>query len=74
LADANRATTVAFVNMKTDQRWTALSKLFFHGDGMESPGYVVVPDDMPHDRYKVFYEFMANGKVENTSHYFEADL
>jgi hypothetical protein len=65
---------IAFVNVKTGQKWSALSMLYFHGDETESPSDVVVPNDLPHGRYRVFYEFMQNGKVESTSHYFEADL
>lgn len=65
---------IAFVDVKTAQKWTALSTLYFHGDETESPSDVVVPNDLPHGRYKVFYEFMEDGKVTSTSHFFEVDL
>jgi hypothetical protein len=65
---------IAFVNTKTDQKWTTLSNYYFHGEGTESPGDVDLPGDLPKGHYKVFYEFMENGKVQSTSHYFEVDL
>jgi len=65
---------VAFVNVKTGQKWNAPSTLYFHGDEVESSGKVVVPNDLPHGHYRVFYEFMEDGKVKSTSHYFEIDL
>jgi hypothetical protein len=64
----------AFVDVKTGQKWNAQAMLYFHGDETESPSDVVVPKDLPQGRYRVFYEFMENGKVESTSHYFEVDL
>jgi len=65
---------LAFVDVKTGQKWTALSNLYFHGDETDSPADVVVPKDLPHGRYKVYYEFMENGNIKSTSHYFEVDL
>ena len=65
---------IAFVNMKSGQKWIAQSTLYFHGDETESPSGVVVPKDVPPGHYKVFYEFTEKGKVTGTSHYFEFDL
>ena len=65
---------IAFVKVKTGQKWNAQSMLYFHGDETESPSEVVVPTDLPHGHYRVFYEFMEDGKVKSTSHYFEVDF
>lgn len=68
-------TRVAFVNTKTGHKWTASSSKSFEGRGQAGgTDEVTLPENLPHGHYRVFYEFLENGKVICTSHYFETDL
>jgi len=70
-------TEIAFQNVKSGQKWNLPagpdSRL---NDGMQGGGAnrVTLPNDLPKGRYRVFLEYLQQGKVVSTSHYFETDL
>jgi hypothetical protein len=73
----NLATQIVFQNATTKQRFTMPVALKYELRGQGSSFEikdVVLPKDLPNGHYQVFYEFLHDGKVVYTSHYFEADL
>lgn len=71
----NLTTGIAFRNVKTGQKWSMPAN-FKLTDRAQVGGIkdVTLPKDLPSGRYRVFYEFLQDGKVVCTSHYFETDL
>lgn len=74
---ANLTTEIAFQNVKTGQKWNASPNLDIKLTDHEQAGGikdVTLPKDLPSGHYRVFYEFLQDGKVVCTSHNFETDL
>lgn len=73
----NLTTQIAFLDAKSKQKFTMPVTLKYelrgNGNSFEMKD-VTVPKDLPRGRYQVFYEFLQDGKVVFTSHYFEADF
>ena len=75
--ETNLITQIAFRDTKTKQKFTMPVTLKYelrgNGSSFEMKD-VTVPKDLPQGRHQVFYEFLQDGKVVFTSHYFEADF
>lgn len=72
---------LALVNLNDGRKWTlptagnnsvrASLTAMASGGGDDR---IELPKDLPHGRYRVFYEFLENGNIESSSHFFETDL
>jgi hypothetical protein len=74
---ANLTAEIAFQNVETGQKWNMPANLDVKLTDHEQAGGikdVTLPKDLPSGHYRVFYEFLQEGKVVCTSHYFETDL
>ena len=73
----NLTTQIAFQDTKKKHKLTmpVTLKYGFRGNGSSfETKDVILPKDIPSGRYQVFYEFLSEGKVVSSSHYFEADF
>jgi hypothetical protein len=75
--NANLIAEITFQNVKTSQKWTLPTDFevkkneYLRADGIKA---VTLPKDLPNGRYRVFYDYLREGKIVGVSHYFETDL
>ncbi len=73
----NWTVKVALVDVKARKKWSLNSnRILGYTPGAQGGGgdEVVLPEDLPRGRYRVFFEHLNNGKVEGSGHFFEMDL
>jgi hypothetical protein len=73
----NLAVEIAFTNVLTGQKWNlpvSLNARLTDHDQSGGIKDVTLPKDLPQGRYRVFYDFLQEGKVICTSHYLETDF
>jgi hypothetical protein len=73
----NLTTQIAFQNVTTEQKWNVPANLNVKLTDHEQSGGIkdiILPKDLPDGRYRVFIEFLQEGKVVSVSHSFETDL
>jgi hypothetical protein len=73
----NLTAQIAFQNVKTGQKWNLPADSGANLTDHEQSGGikdVTLPKDLPNGRYRVFYEFLQEGKIVCDSHSFETDF
>ncbi len=73
--DTNMDLSVALVHQETKKQYVLPTRLQTRGGGsLCSTTYVVLPKDLPHGRYHVFFQVSDGDKVISTGHYFVTDF
>lgn len=76
LREGTWTTRVALVDVKSGRKWNAPTTKNITKAGTQSQGSdeIALPTDLPHSHYHVFYEYVENGNIVSSSHFFETDL
>ena len=68
------APSLVFVNGETGKSWIVPSQIPFQSQGGSGGRSVVLPQGLPHGRYRIYLQFTRGGKVVSTGHTAETTL